>query len=276
MKTTLHEGTRTEFQQMMYAISLAYTQPERHCLSISEIHEIGCVAGHKFLKVLDQKLKPEHLKHCSGDELRSLFLLVVGTMFAVGYTDPQVPESGISVDDSQFKAMQSFLSQILAHYVLYIGTQLKLRIAGADQFLLQAAPTRWERQGLFQWNALPFDSQFQSDLPSDLVDLTPPIDCRHCLNGGDQLPDGMDHAPDLSLGEDGFWYLNNPVNMEADIASFDSTAPVEDDVFGMRGVSQGHREDWILEEQNLKNTGSEIQRHRSTPHPSMRERRLLV
>jgi hypothetical protein len=81
------------FQRMLYAESLAYIQPttkDQHHLSIQELQQIGAVAGHSFLKFLDEKLRPQSLKNCSKEDLHALFLLVVGTILAVGYTDPIV------------------------------------------------------------------------------------------------------------------------------------------------------------------------------------------
>lgn len=85
------EATRRDFQQMIYATTLAYTQtsaPDKHHLNPLELRRIGAVAGHKLLKVLDEKLKPQSLKGCSEDDLQALFLLVVGTILAVGYAEP--------------------------------------------------------------------------------------------------------------------------------------------------------------------------------------------
>jgi hypothetical protein len=84
------------FQRMLYAESLAYIQPtteDQHHLSIRELQQIGAVAGHSFLKFLDDKLRPQSLKHCSKEGLQTLFLLVVGTILAVGYTGPVVDAS---------------------------------------------------------------------------------------------------------------------------------------------------------------------------------------
>jgi hypothetical protein len=84
------EDLRIGFQRMIYAISLAYTQhahPAKHKFSIPELYQIGSLAGHSFLKALDHKLKVESLKRCSHDEIRALFLLVFGSILAIGYTD---------------------------------------------------------------------------------------------------------------------------------------------------------------------------------------------
>lgn len=172
VRPCLQETTGTTFQRMMYAISLAYTQPtapDRHHLSISELHQIGSIAGHDILNILEEKLRPQSLKKCSGDDLRVLFLLVVGTILAVGYTELPATRTEINQLD-QFKAMQNHLCQILAHYVIYLGSQLKLPIAnGADQFILEAAPARWHKEGIFQWKTARV-SDFDSDqnINSDL------------------------------------------------------------------------------------------------------------
>jgi hypothetical protein len=145
VKSSVEEDVRTDFHRMIYAISLAYTQPtapDRHYLSIPELRQIGSMAGHKFLKTLDKRLKPEYLKTCSGDELRFLFLLVFGTIRAVGYVDFELSCMAFE-ENTRLQAMQRFLCQILAHYVIYLGSQLKLRMAnGVEQFILEAAPAR--------------------------------------------------------------------------------------------------------------------------------------
>jgi len=75
---------------MIYAVSLAYTQPTapgEYLLSTPELLQVGSLAGHKFLKVLDEKLKAQSLKDCSHTDLQTLFLLVTGTILAVGYAE---------------------------------------------------------------------------------------------------------------------------------------------------------------------------------------------
>ncbi|KAH8784212.1 hypothetical protein F5882DRAFT_497775 [Hyaloscypha sp. PMI_1271] len=55
------------FQRMLYAESLAYTQPtseEKHHLSIPELQQIGGIAGHTILLFLDGRLKPDSLRAC--------------------------------------------------------------------------------------------------------------------------------------------------------------------------------------------------------------------
>lgn len=48
--------------------------------------------------------------------------------------------------------MQSHLCQILTHYVVYIGSRLNLPIVNdAERFILEAAPKRWHKEGIFRW-----------------------------------------------------------------------------------------------------------------------------
>ncbi len=67
------------FQRMIYATSLAYTNPVEPPLPTEVIHNIGCIAGHELLKSLDEHLKPQSLKECSVNDIRALFLLAFGT-----------------------------------------------------------------------------------------------------------------------------------------------------------------------------------------------------
>jgi hypothetical protein len=74
---------------------LAYTQPTaaiKHPLSVAELQQIGAMAGQDFLRFLDQKLKTDSLKTCVKvkEEGQALFLLLFGTILAVGYTNPVV------------------------------------------------------------------------------------------------------------------------------------------------------------------------------------------
>jgi hypothetical protein len=95
IQPTMKDDTYMFFQRMLYTESLAYTQstsPHKHFLSINELHQIGAVAGHTWLKTLDEKLKPQCLSTYSKGQLYALFLLLIGTILAVGYTRPaQVP-----------------------------------------------------------------------------------------------------------------------------------------------------------------------------------------
>lgn len=55
-----------------------------------ELYQISDRAGQDFLKFLDRELKPDSLKTCSKGDFQALFLLLFGTILAVGYNRPMV------------------------------------------------------------------------------------------------------------------------------------------------------------------------------------------
>lgn len=57
-------------------------------MSILELQQIGAIAGQKILSALDYKLRPQNLAKSSKQDLEALFLVVFGTILAVGYTAP--------------------------------------------------------------------------------------------------------------------------------------------------------------------------------------------
>jgi hypothetical protein len=84
---------------MLYAESLAYTQPtsdEKHQLSVPKLQQIGAIAGQNVLSFLDGKLKSDALRSSSKHALEAEFLLLVGTILAVGYSFPSTSPSTIS------------------------------------------------------------------------------------------------------------------------------------------------------------------------------------
>jgi hypothetical protein len=106
---SIDEKSKTYFQRMIYFITLAYTQkhaPDRQLQRICVLSQIGSITGHEFLKVLDEKLKPQSLKDCTKDDLYALFLLVVGTILAVRYTEPDAENSISQNRVSDSKLMQ--------------------------------------------------------------------------------------------------------------------------------------------------------------------------
>ncbi|KAE9363737.1 hypothetical protein N431DRAFT_356552 [Stipitochalara longipes BDJ] len=144
------------FQHMLYAESLAYTQPtsdETHILSVPELQQNGAVASHNVLTFLDRKLRSELLKSSSKNSLEAAFVLLVGTLLAAPWHD------GIRLS-SRFQAMQAHLCQILAHYVVYISSRLNLPLdKNAEKSILEAATRRRHTGGIFLWSTVPAEDQ---------------------------------------------------------------------------------------------------------------------
>jgi hypothetical protein len=71
--------------------------------------------------------------------------------------------------------------------MVYIGSLLKLPIAGhAEQFILEAAHTRWNKEGTFQWTNYPEDKEIIGDwvleeafLQRNPAPLLIVLDCCH-------------------------------------------------------------------------------------------------
>jgi hypothetical protein len=115
VKPFVGEGPSRDFRCMIYAISLARTQQNsirNHQFTVAELQTIGSLAGERCLHFLEKKLTPQSLASLSKNELQALFLMVVGTILAIGYAQP-VAES-IPFPSNQ---VGSFLNgiQILAH-----------------------------------------------------------------------------------------------------------------------------------------------------------------
>jgi hypothetical protein len=79
------------FQGMVYTLSLAHTQQssaETHQYTAMELQRIGSLSGEHFLAFLEKSLKPQSLGKLSKNELQVLFLMLIGTILAVGYAQP--------------------------------------------------------------------------------------------------------------------------------------------------------------------------------------------
>ncbi|RFU34233.1 hypothetical protein B7463_g2186, partial [Scytalidium lignicola] len=179
LKPYFEKDTLISFQHMLHAQSLAYTQSTSqgtHFFSILELQQIGGMAGHNFLKVLDRSLRCQSLASYSKEHLHALFLLIVGTILAVGYTKPfQKTGNDLSAHQTSFTAMQEFLNRILAHYMVFFSSKLDLGISGdCEQLILKAASARWNKLGSFLWvtfNALMTEDGKNQHLLSKSTDI---------------------------------------------------------------------------------------------------------
>lgn len=79
----MKDAERKNFQIMLYAVSLAFTQANakhKNTLDVLELHQIGTINGHEILKYLEKRLKPQSLKGASFIDIQVLFLVVFGTI----------------------------------------------------------------------------------------------------------------------------------------------------------------------------------------------------
>lgn len=90
MKPAIGEDVVTGFQNMIYAQSLAYNHSKalEDSMTMFELQQIGGMAGHFCLAVLDKRMTPRALAACSVHELRALFIFIIGTIPSVGFNKP--------------------------------------------------------------------------------------------------------------------------------------------------------------------------------------------
>jgi hypothetical protein len=78
----------------------------------------------------------------------------------------------VQIHQAQLQDMQDHLCQILAHYLVYLGSQLSLPIAThVEQFILEAAAARWDKEGNFEWLTTPGEELEPSASPEVNVHL---------------------------------------------------------------------------------------------------------
>jgi hypothetical protein len=89
IKPCVGHDTMLSFQRMLYSQSLAYLRlatEDKYRINVLELRQIGAITGQGFLKFLDSKLRPQSLASCAKEEIQTLYLLVIGTVLAVGYS----------------------------------------------------------------------------------------------------------------------------------------------------------------------------------------------
>ncbi|KAH7386539.1 hypothetical protein BKA64DRAFT_681130 [Cadophora sp. MPI-SDFR-AT-0126] len=124
------------FPKVIYATSRTYTRSDNSLLTAPNHSELVLVAGNQLLTYLDEKLKPTCLARSTVDQLRILFLGVFGMILAVGILWRE-EYCEILEAFPTIRSMQSHLCQILAHFLVYLGSQLGLPIKlRPDQFVL--------------------------------------------------------------------------------------------------------------------------------------------
>ncbi|KAH8748730.1 hypothetical protein F5882DRAFT_386889 [Hyaloscypha sp. PMI_1271] len=162
IKPCVGHDTMLSFQRMLYSQSLAYLRlatEDKYRINVLELRQIGAITGQGFLKFLDSKLRPQSLASCAKEEIQTLYLLVIGTVLAVGYSSSVAEMLGPL---TQSYAMRDHLCQILAHFIIYLGSRLDLQFDHrAEQLIIEGAAARWHKEGFFEWADLPADDLAQ-------------------------------------------------------------------------------------------------------------------
>ncbi|KAF2636031.1 hypothetical protein P280DRAFT_553362 [Massarina eburnea CBS 473.64] len=120
-----------------------------------EIQSVRDCVGNRLLMALDPLLRPCEIE-ASKDKLgklRSLFLLILGTVVGLRYTCPEVFEE-TDAHWNEHEAKQEALLRLLCHYLIYIGKATALLETNTDEkTLLHKWRTQWNKPAAFTWSS---------------------------------------------------------------------------------------------------------------------------
>ncbi|KAK7181534.1 hypothetical protein PSPO01_12424 [Paraphaeosphaeria sporulosa] len=124
-----------------------------HCTD-EEIRSVRDCVGDRLLRALDPLVRPNEIE-ASEDKLvklRSLFLLLLGTVVGMRYTCSDVFDQ-TATRWSEHEAKQEALLRLLCHYLIYIGKATALlETSSEEKTLLDRWRTQWNKPAAFTWN----------------------------------------------------------------------------------------------------------------------------
>ncbi|KAF2441691.1 hypothetical protein P171DRAFT_76700 [Karstenula rhodostoma CBS 690.94] len=119
-----------------------------------EIRSVRDCVGDRLLRALDPLVRPAEIE-ASEDKLaklRSLFLLLLGTVVGMRYTCSDVFDQTVA-RWSEHEAKQEALLRLLCHYLIYIGKATALLESSSEEkTLLDRWRTQWNNPAAFTWN----------------------------------------------------------------------------------------------------------------------------
>ncbi|KAL5410374.1 hypothetical protein PMIN04_010654 [Paraphaeosphaeria minitans] len=119
-----------------------------------EIRSVRDCVGDRFLRALDPLVRPSEIE-ASEDKLaklRSLFLLLLGTVVGIRYTCTDVFDQTVT-HWSEHEVKQEALLRLLCHYLIYIGKATALLESSSEEkTLLDRWRTQWNQPAAFTWN----------------------------------------------------------------------------------------------------------------------------
>ncbi|RSM15110.1 hypothetical protein CDV31_005191 [Fusarium ambrosium] len=121
------------FQTMLYSASFSYGHDHQSMyeedMPMATLQQLGNRAGHDFLRFLDKSLNALQLATATLDKLRALFLLLFGTILAIGYTKNHNGGQNLAVDATNqplWYSMQEHLCEVLAHHLVLVGKRINV------------------------------------------------------------------------------------------------------------------------------------------------------
>ena len=144
----------------------------------TDLRKIRSFAGSKVLQSLETALGNSSLAGASDEKLKALFLVLFGTIVAVGYSKRRgyldnvsapcfsmsqnsalisMKESTVGLLSFQdFQGAQQQLLRILTHHMIYIGEKVSLLDRSSPKsHIIEEAYRQWNRKALFEWKDMP-------------------------------------------------------------------------------------------------------------------------
>ncbi|PVI06851.1 hypothetical protein DM02DRAFT_609239 [Periconia macrospinosa] len=147
-------------------------QGAQHGFTEGEIQTIRDCVGNRLLTALDPLLRTSELEAPVNKlgRLRSLFLVILGTIVGMRYICPEVFE-GAPVYGTGLEAKQEALLRLLCHYLIYIGKATSmLEEAPDEKLLLQRWRRQWNRPAAFTWSSNQgLEMHYRIEPPADWI-----------------------------------------------------------------------------------------------------------
>ncbi|CAI6338732.1 unnamed protein product [Periconia digitata] len=143
-----------------------------HEYTEEDIQIVRDCIGNRLLTALDPLLRPLEIE-ASEDRLgrlRSLFLLLLGTVVGVRYTCPEASEANFA-PGTELEAKQDALLRLLCHYLIHIGrATAMIDYTGDDKILLQKSRMQWDKPAAFTWSSRhELEMHYRIEPPADWI-----------------------------------------------------------------------------------------------------------
>lgn len=143
--------------------------------SSTDLWSIRSFAGSQVLRGLERALNLQRLANASADVLKALFLVLLGTVIAVGYStseshlDERIESSRMTANT--FGEAQKQLLRILAHHMILIAERSHvLESQRANGHILENASRLWSGKAVFDWEIVRVDGPREPE--EDFEDFT--------------------------------------------------------------------------------------------------------
>ncbi|KAL2038935.1 hypothetical protein N7G274_008275 [Stereocaulon virgatum] len=169
----------------------------------SELLGFRSYAGTLVLQHLERLLSRSNLDMASLRELKALFLIIFGTIIAVGYSKPIVQTDNSSWSTKSYGEAQQQLLRILAHHMVQIAERASILDEKADKMhLIESANRQWDRQAIFEWSITDDSASESTEDPEDVESQRSCFSCGAFLCPDGSCPFCLSQSSDGSIWEE--------------------------------------------------------------------------